>query len=638
MDKRYLWFWVVMVVIWLGWSQLMMFMYPNRGKKPDLAAKNKIEAKADAPAKGEEAKTPAKEKASKDAKPEEGAEKKEPAAAVVEQAAVPLRKDLVLGKPTDDPGRDAPDWLYARLSNQGAAVTFLQLNRYKNEERDGPMILLTEEDPGNVPSFVLDLVNNDGNSLAERNWEVVESSPEKVVFRTQATPGKLQIEKRYSIEPGSPMIRLEIALKNVSEEPLEDVSYTLTSGNGLPVEGSWYTNYFRRMVVLMVEEGGGTRFSEKTSKEVAGGDETPFETTPIQFSGIVDQYFASLIIQKPDPQEERIIGSVRPDLLYLTKETQFSNIAAEMTSKPVWLKPDSEVVHEFLLYNGPKDPEILDEFADFHLPEIIHYPNFVVLPIGTIAKTMVWIVNFFYSLVGDYGLAIIMLTIVVRGCLFPLSFKATASMTKMAALKPKIDELREKYGTDKEKMHRELMDLYAKNKVNPFGGCLILFLQFPIFIGLWQALYNSFALRNSTFLYGWTWIDNLAAPDQLFPFGFNMPFLGPYFNLLPILAVVQMVIQQKMMTPPATTPEAELQQKMMKWMMVVIGFLFYKVPAGLCIYIMASGTWSLCERKLLPRPQVAPTADPRTSESAVKRDESTWKTAAKPKKKAKSKR
>ena len=126
-------------------------------------------------------------------------------------------------------------------------------------------------------------------------------------------------------------------------------------------------------------------------------------------------------------------------------------------------------------------------------------------------------------------------------------------------------------------------------------------IQMPILVGLWQALNNSVKLRHAPFL----WIDNLAAPDMLFNMHFEVPWIGHWFNLLPIVVVSLMMVQTKLFSPPATTPEAEMQQKMMKYMMVFMAFMFYKVPSGLGIYFITSSLWQIGERLLVPKPKVS---------------------------------
>ena len=158
------------------------------------------------------------------------------------------------------------------------------------------------------------------------------------------------------------------------------------------------------------------------------------------------------------------------------------------------------------------------------------------------------------------------------------------------------------------------MELFRKHKVSPLGTCWVAFLQMPIFLGLYYCLQESIHFRLAPFL----WIQNLAAPDMLFRWGDNIPsisrlswdgntgllgmlYLGPFFNLLPVIAVAFMIVQQSMMAPPATDETQAMQQKMMKYMMIFFGIMFYKVAAGLCIYFIASSIWGYTERKLLPK-------------------------------------
>jgi YidC/Oxa1 family membrane protein insertase len=176
----------------------------------------------------------------------------------------------------------------------------------------------------------------------------------------------------------------------------------------------------------------------------------------------------------------------------------------------------------------------------------------------------------------------------------------------MQQLQPHLKELQEKFKEDKERLTKETFALYKRHGVNPVAGCLPALIQLPIFVGLWQALNTSFPLRHASFL----WIRDLAAPDMMFHFPFEIPWLGNWFNLLPLLVVGLMLVQTKLFSPPATTPEAEMQQKMMKYMMVFMGFMFYKVPSGLGIYFITSSMWAIGERLLLPKVTHAHAAAP----------------------------
>jgi YidC/Oxa1 family membrane protein insertase len=163
------------------------------------------------------------------------------------------------------------------------------------------------------------------------------------------------------------------------------------------------------------------------------------------------------------------------------------------------------------------------------------------------------------------------------------------------------------------------MELYRKHGVNPLGTCWLLLLQMPIFLGLYYALQESIHFRLAPF---WPWISNLGAPDMLFWWSEQIPwisrpadygsflYLGPFFNLLPVVAVALMIAQQHLMTPPAMDEQQAMQMKMMKYMMIIFGLMFYKVAAGLCIYFIASSLWGFAERKLLPKRKPEPGTAP----------------------------
>jgi YidC/Oxa1 family membrane protein insertase len=180
-----------------------------------------------------------------------------------------------------------------------------------------------------------------------------------------------------------------------------------------------------------------------------------------------------------------------------------------------------------------------------------------------------------------------------------------------------MDRISEKYKTDMQKRSQAIQELYRKHNINPLGGCLPVFLQLPIFIGLYRALMVDIELRNSPlFGHGIRWCSNLAAPDMFLDWSSVMPDfinsgqgifgLGPYLNILPLVTVALFLVTQKMAMPAPTTEQAVMQQKMMKYMTIFMGLLFYKVASGLCLYFIASSLWGIAERKLLPK---APTPE-----------------------------
>ncbi len=320
------------------------------------------------------------------------------------------------------------------------------------------------------------------------------------------------------------------------------------------------------------------------------------------------------------------------------------DITVRVATEPVELKGKDEVVHKYLLYNGPVkvsqlagppgltekpleqggvDPALVSRYHDdLHLNTLTDYHS----PggMGSFASAIYWtalvvkctnfmhaILAYLHAIIPSYGLCIIVLTVLVRGMMFPLSRKQALMSLRMQQLAPELKKLQEKFKDDRQALGMAQMDLYRKHGVNPFGSCWVLLLQMPIFMGLYFALQESIHFRLAEF---WpTWIPNLAAPDMLLSWSENIPwisrvedygsffYLGPYFNLLPVIAVILMIVQQKMMTPPPADEQQAMQQKMMKYMMIFFGLMFYKVAAGLCLYFIASSVWGFCERKLLPK-------------------------------------
>ncbi|HVJ83846.1 MAG TPA: YidC/Oxa1 family insertase periplasmic-domain containing protein [Planctomycetia bacterium] len=511
--------------------------------------------------------------------------------------------------------------LAATLSSRGAVVRKLELL----PDADG---LLKKRFPlleGGADSFRLDLA---GESLSEAPWEYVEAAskpPEKAVFRTIAREGTVEITKTFTLPKDSFLVELTLDFKNLSDKPIDDLVYKLTGGENLPLEGHWYTQYYRRLVTLLVPPGRAATLDEQLGIDlVTKGHGGILEAAPAKFAGTSVQYFASVVAQEPPISETRYWRSVEPRPAKSAPsdpkrkdgrlaENAYGNVSFVATSEPVRLEPKTEAQHKYALFNGPKKDELFaaEPYAKYDLPQLVTYTGFLYLRFDWLSNRMVWLLDRLYRIVGDYGLAIICLTILVRLCLFPLTFRQTRAMvkmqTKMAIIQPKLEELKRKYPNDQKKMQQEMMEIYRQHDANPFamlGGCLPLFLQMPIFIALYQGLQSSFDLRLAPMKF--TWITDLSAPDRLFKFPFELPILGPYFNLLPVLSMIQMILTMRMMSPPAMSPEQAEQQKMtmkmMTFMMIFMGFAFYKVPAGLCVYIIVSSSWALLERQFLPKP------------------------------------
>ena len=263
-------------------------------------------------------------------------------------------------------------------------------------------------------------------------------------------------------------------------------------------------------------------------------------------------------------------------------------------------------LHLRVLTDAPMD-NALGRFANS-----IYWSD-LVIAFTNLIHSLLWLLNQFIPV---RGLCIICITLIVRGMLFPLSRRQarnTAVMqAKMAKIAPDLKKLQEQYGSDFHRYNQEKMKLMREKGVNPFaamGGCFLLLLQMPVFMGLYYALGESIFFRLDSFL----WIPNLAAPDMLIHWGESIPFistptdlgemwyLGPYLNILPIIAVTLMMIQQKKMMPVTDDPQMQAQQRMMKFMMIFMGVFFFKMAAGMCLYFIATTVWGLIERTFVPK-------------------------------------
>jgi YidC/Oxa1 family membrane protein insertase len=238
------------------------------------------------------------------------------------------------------------------------------------------------------------------------------------------------------------------------------------------------------------------------------------------------------------------------------------------------------------LYLGPKELNRL-EAADHDLVKAIDYGWF-----GVIARPLVLALKWLYSYTHNYGVAIIILTIIIKIIFWPLTHKSYKSMQVMKKLQPKINQVREKYKDDREKLNQELMMLYRTYKVNPVGGCLPMVLQIPVFFALYRMLYNSVELLHQPFM---LWINDLTAPDRLY-LGFPIPYLGG-LPVMTVLMGLSMFLQQKM-TPSSGDPR---QEKMMLLMPVMFTFFFFNFPSGLVLYWLVNNILSIVQQYLINR-------------------------------------
>jgi YidC/Oxa1 family membrane protein insertase len=249
-------------------------------------------------------------------------------------------------------------------------------------------------------------------------------------------------------------------------------------------------------------------------------------------------------------------------------------LECSFVSAPLALQPGEKRQFDYLFFFGPKDFDQL-KAADHQLERAVNFGWFDLL-----AKPLLHVLVFFYGFLKNYGLAIILLTVIIKLLFWPLTHKSYASMKAMQKLQPEMQKLREKFKNDKDRLNKELMELYKKHSVNPLGGCLPMLVQIPVFFALYKVLLDSIALRQAPFM---LWLTDLSAKD-------------PYY-ITPLLMGATMFIQQKM-TPTTADP---LQAKIFMFMPVVFTFLFLNFPSGLVIYWLVNNLLTIAQQYYINR-------------------------------------
>lgn len=499
----------------------------------------------------------------------------------------PLREDLKLES----------DVFVARLSNEGAKVLSFTLKdpQYADPETGTPLDLL-KPSRSSYPALILE-----SRALqlgASSRWRIDEEGADRIVFSRPLPDGGTltktiaKTDKPYSLD-----VTLTTSPASIA---IGDYSLVGTTAMTPEDEGRAYVPKDQGVEGTIFGVAGIVKESNVALESELAKDLPPPEAKEHReragnttFGGAASKYFAVVLIPAEDiPSPTLFLEQVTVEIGY-GRPTQH-NVRSGYRVVPPARRP---LEHRFTFFAGPKVDEILGNHAKAKLIRLLDFSSSI--PFAEALSTLFLnILKRLHSVVGSYGVAIILLTLIVRIMLHPLSRASTKNMMKMQKLAPKIKEIQEKYKGKKskesaQKMNLEVMEVYRSHGTSPLLGCLPTLLQFPVFIGLYNALAYSIELRGTRFLY----IRDLSRPDHLFTFGgVNVPYIGGYFNLLPILMVITMVIQQRMQpTPP--DPQQQQQAKMMQYMMIFFGVLFYHVPSGLVLYFLTSSLLGMLEQK-----------------------------------------
>jgi YidC/Oxa1 family membrane protein insertase len=455
----------------------------------------------------------------------------------------------------------------AMLSERGGGITGFVLKKFRaTAAADSPLMNLFPEN-GSIDGLLIGLASK-GNGVLENalfqtslsgdQLSLTDGSRE-VVFSFVADNG-LQVEKVYRFSADSYVMDFEVRLTNGSGQPFKD-SLFVSLRNEFHGKKSRYGTVGPSMLI----DGSLVNVS---IDEIAKKNSL---TGKINWVALESRYFMTSVIPVRE-QAAAVRLSTFPD----------NGVEAQYLEPEQAIDPGSRLTFEFLLFFGPKSMGAVKQ-AGHGLERIIDFGYFDFL-----AKPCLWLMNYLYNIIPNYGVAIIILTILSKILLWPLGTKSYKSMNQMKKLQPLIKEIRDKYKDDRKKMNEEVMRLHRTYNINPLGGCLPMVVQIPVFFALYRMLDQAIELRHAHFF---GWINDLSAPDRLGHFDFAIPFMEPPYGI-PVLTLIMgatMLWQQKM-TPATGDPT---QAKMMMLMPVVFTFIFINFSSGLVLYWLVNNVLSI---------------------------------------------
>ncbi len=471
---------------------------------------------------------------------------------------------------------------------------YYPLLRRSVKDKDGKVLVRVR------PSYYAFALLGEENQ-EEGAYKMVSFTKDSITFEKQTSQGL--VRKKYTLKD-QPLSPYSFTVQIQSESPL--TSKWLSSG--VP-EAELISGSFSPSLKYLYHKNGRV-FSEDVSTPKSVSYLTSVDANWVSNG---NGFFGCIIdADKPSQIDGfkaiKIPGDLVPSRLVILDKNMSNKALNTYPGYQLALPLAEASNYTFNVFSGPYQYNILqtvDEIAT-SAPQGVDpsYSNatsnngwfsFISVPFSNFLSV---ILRFCYSITHSWGLSIILLTIALRIMLYPLNAWSIRSTLKMQELSPKITALQERFKKDPKKLQLEMVKIYKENKVNPFSGCFPIFIQMPFLFGMFDLLKSTFELRGAGFIPGW--IDNLTAPDVLFTFGFNIPFLGNQFHLLPIFLGLVMFLQQKVSATKAKTTDLSEQQKQQQMMgnvmTIVFTVIFYNMPSGLNIYFLSSTLLSILQQ------------------------------------------
>jgi len=437
------------------------------------------------------------------------------------------------------------------FTSAGASLKSIQLKDYPDHKTGAPMDLVLNAEGKRA---VLSLESNVLQKGLDRvNFTLTKKENNKLIYE-YSKPGQFRIIKEYYLYKPSDYVELRVSIQNLGSSAIEK-DYDILGASSLHSVGAVMGRRFLEINSMI--DGKIVRNAKvKNEEELIRGI--------VSWTGVKERYFCMIL--KPGQESEGVV----------LKQFSKTNLASGVRTKRASIYSGQTSTDSYILYIGPNDAVRLSNL-DFGFEKMLNYGVF-----GSISKVLLVILRAFHKIVRNWGVAIIMLTMLINLVLFPLTRKSFTSMQKIQEVQPHIEKLRKVHKDNPQKLNKELAELYRQYNINPLGGCLPLLIQMPIFIALYQGLIRSIELKGASFL----WIKDLSHPDYV-QIPFSLPYIGNQIHVLPLLMVVAMFFQQKMSAKGMAggSPEQRQQQKIMMTVFpLFFGFLFYNFPSGLVLY------------------------------------------------------
>lgn len=492
------------------------------------------------------------------------------------------------------------------LTNRGAGIRIAELKDHARHLEGNDFITINEN-----ASHPVGALSSGPKQFDTQIWNVTEKTPEKITFQTVTAAG-FTLAKTYRL-PGPDQdpheIMLEMSVRNESQTPLVLADQFLYAGSAAPLHlnewsiqiGMFWLQSNGDFKYETVDHYGGRKVLGIFGKNEIPHDEFTLES--LRWAGVNDQFFVT-IFQPEEAYEATLWGSRIPVVVEGNKEASEKKrmFAAEAAIglPALSMNPGDQQTLRYKLYLGPKEFARLKGLGE-EKQLVMHYDEIPIFgwlfgwAIKPLASWLIMGLVFLKSYVGGYGIAIILITLLIRLLIWPVYAKSARSMKRMSKLTPMMKEIREKYEDNPQKMNEETMKLYRTYNINPLGGCLPMFIQLPIFLAFYRMLWSATELRHESFL----WVDDLAMPDTMF----MIPGLGIPFNLLPILMGITSFIQI------AITPKTgdKTQQIIFMLMPVIFLVICYNFAAALALYWTTSNAFSILQTWLMnkmPEPEL----------------------------------